>query len=254
MHARIAPALVGLLVIAGCDAMDEMTSVDRAGEALQAAHVADAAPTRTYEITVENLTTEGQPLTPPLVVLHRRAEDLFTVGEAASSELQQIAENGNLGPMLGLLEGSRHVSSKAVGATPPVPPLEPGESVTLTLEAEPGSRFVSVVSMLICTNDGFTGIDGAHLPNRVGEVWSVETDAYDAGTEINTEDFADLVPPCPVLTGVESDDPGTGTSDPALAEDGVIRHHPGIAGDSDLDAGLHGWTNPVARVTVERVG
>ncbi|NIP59713.1 MAG: hypothetical protein GWM92_15465 [Gemmatimonadetes bacterium] len=253
MRARIATAVVGLLVLTGCDAMDEMTSVDRAADQIQRSHVADAAPVRTFEIIVKNMTEEGQPFTPPLIALHRRAEDLFTVGKAASPELQQIAENGNLGPMLARLGASHHVSSSAVGATPPVPPLQPGESVTLTLDAEPGSRFVSVVSMLICTNDGFTGVDGAHLPNRVGDVWEGYADAYDAGTEVNTEDFADLVPPCPGLTGVPSSDPGTGTSDPALAEGGVVHHHPGIVGDDDLDAELHGWENPVAKVTVKRV-
>ena len=213
---------------------------------------AEAAPTETYEITVENLTSQGQPLTPPLVALHRGAANLFTVGKPASFQLKEIAENGNLAPMLGVLEASRHVSSFAVGATPPVPALQPGESVTLTLEAEPGSEFISFVSMLICTNDGFTGLDSAHLPNRVGEQWTAYTDAYDAGTEVNTEDFTDLVPPCPGLTGVMTDDSGTDSSDPALAENGVVHHHEGIEGDDDLQTGLHGWTDPVGKVTVER--
>ena len=73
-----------------------------------------------------------------------------------------------------------------------------------------------------------------------------------AGTEVNTEDFADLVPPCPALTGVMSTDMGTGMSNPALAENGVIRHHDGVAGGDDLQAGLHGWQDPVARVTIRR--
>lgn len=248
MKIRIAIAVLGVAILAGCESADEMVRPDR-----QAGHVADAAPTRTYEVTVENLTDAGQPFTPPLVALHRKAADLFTVGKPASAGLQQIAENGNLGPMLMRLENSRHVSSHTVGVTPPVPPLEPGESVTVTLEAEPGSQFVSVVSMLICTNDGFTGVDAAHLPSRVGETWEGYTAAYDAGTEINTEDWGDLVPPCGPLTGFTPDEPGTGTSDPALAENGVIHHHDGIVGDADLDPAVHGWENPVAKVTVERV-
>ncbi|MDX1748163.1 MAG: hypothetical protein R3324_19690, partial [Halobacteriales archaeon] len=60
--------------------------------------------------------------------------------------------------------------------------------------------------------------------------------------------------PCPVLTGVESDDEGTGMTDPDLAEDGVIRVHPGIQGDADLDPSIHGWTDPVGRIDIERVG
>lgn len=252
MNARTVLASLAVLALVACDPSDGVLDPGIPDNDANQAHVADAAPTRTYEITVENLTASGQPFTPPLVALHRRAADLFTVGKAASVGIREIAENGNLAPMLGRLGGSRHVSAFTVAATPPVPPLEPGESVTVSLEAEPGSRFVSFVSMLICTNDGFTGLDAAHLPNRVGDESVWYTDAYDAGTEVNTEDFADIVPPCPALSGVPSDVAGTGTSDPALAEGGVIHPHPGIAGIADLQPGVHGWMDPVARVTVRR--
>ena len=126
-------------------------------------------------------------------------------------------------------------------------------NLTFQIEAEKGAQFFSFVSMLICTNDGFTGLDSRKLPNRVDEQIMFETAGYDAGTENNTEDYADIVPPCPPLTGVASTDPGSGMSNPALAENGVIRHHAGVSGGTDLQAGLHGWTNPVARVTIRRV-
>jgi hypothetical protein len=42
-------------------------------------------------------------------------------------------------------------------------------------------------------------------------------------------------------------------SNPALAENGVIRHHTGVSGGVDLLAALHGWTESVARVTIRRV-
>ena len=42
-------------------------------------------------------------------------------------------------------------------------------------------------------------------------------------------------------------------SNPALAEFGVIAMHPGIIGGiDDLDPGIHGWTDPVAEVTITR--
>lgn len=59
-----------------------------------------------------------------------------------------------------------------------------------------------------------------------------------------------MVPPCQGLIGVESDDEGTGMSNPALAEGGVITMHAGIQGGADLTVADHGWTNPVARITV----
>jgi hypothetical protein len=108
--------------------------------------------------------------------------------------------------------------------------------------------------MLICTNDGFTGVDGVKLPNRVGQSVTNYTQGYDAGTEINTEMFEDLVPPCGPLTGQDSMGQGTGMSDPDLAENGVIHHHDGILGVGDLDPAINDWNNPVAKITVERTG
>ena len=112
---------------------------------------------------------------------------------------------------------------------------------------------MSFASMLICTNDGFTGLDTFRLPKKVGDIAMVTTKGYDAGTEMNTEDFADIVPPCQGLIGIMSGDAGTGMSDVTLAEGGVIALHPGIQGGNDLVLGVHGWTDPVAEVVVERI-
>ena len=83
---------------------------------------------------------------------------------------------------------------------------------------------------------------------------TVDASAYDAGSERNTEDFADIVPPCQGLIGVMSDDEGTGMSNPDLAEGGVITMHSGIQGGYDLTVADHGWSNPVARITVSAGG
>ncbi len=214
---------------------------------------ADNARTKTYEVTIENLTS-GQPLTPPVIATHRRATEIFQVGQAASFELKEVAENGNLTPLVDALSASSHVASVVVAVAGAPPPVLPGGSVTVSIEGTRGTEFLSLVSMLICTNDGFTGVDSQLLPRKVGEALVFYSDGYDAGTEINTEDFADLVPPCPPLTGVPSTDPGTGSSDPSLAEGEVIRHHPGVAGGTDLDPAVHGWTDPVAKITVTRTG
>ena len=215
------------------------------------------APIAEYEVTITNL-TDGQPLTPPLVATHRAATGMFAVGEAASFGLKEIAENGNLAPMTARLESDKHVADAEAAGAPLVPDGLPGsamfgDSVTLALTASEGAKFFSFASMLICTNDGFTGVDSLRLPKAVGETVTVQSAGYDAGTEDNTEDFADIVPPCQDLVGVSSGEPGTGTSNPALAEGGVIHHHPGIVGGADLVPGVHGWADPVAEITVERV-
>lgn len=214
-------------------------------------------PVATYDVTIDNLTA-GQPLTPPVIATHRAATGMFTVGRPASFALKEIAENGNLAPMIAQLGADKHVSDSVAAAAPLVPAGLPGsamfgDSVTLTVTASKGAKFVSFASMLICTNDGFTGVDSLRLPKDVGDAVVVRSAGYDAGTELNTEDFADIVPPCQALVGVSSGEPGTGSSNPALAEGGVIHHHPGIAGGADLVPTIHGWTDPVAEITVERV-
>jgi hypothetical protein len=215
------------------------------------------APVATYEVTIDNLTA-GQPMTPPVVATHRAATGIFTVGQPASFALKEIAENGNLAPMIAQLGADKHVSDSVAAAAPLVPAGLPasafGKSVTLTLTASKGAKFLSWVSMLVCTNDGFTGVNSLRLPKDVGDVIVAHTAGYDAGTEVNTEDFADIVAHCQEFVGVTSGDPGTSTSNPALAEGGVIHHHPGIAGIADLVPAIHGWTDPVAEITVERVG
>lgn len=212
------------------------------------------APARlaTYQVTITNLTA-GQPFTPPVIATHSPRMKLWTRGRPASMEVQQIAENGNLPPMLDRLGASPLVHAFLVAEGPTAPPLLPGETLVREIEASRAARFLSVISMLICTNDGFTGVTHARLPEVVGRSRSWSVGGYDAGTEINTEDFADMVPPCAALTGVPSTDPGTGMTDPALAEGGVVRHHDGIAGIADLVPAIHGWQGPVARIEVTRV-
>lgn len=154
---------------------------------------------------------------------HSGGTGIFSVGQPASLGVKEIAENGNLAPLIAALEADPRVSHPVAAGAPLVPPGPPlfgtfDDEVTLTIEADPEARFLSYVSMLICTNDGFTGIDRLRLPNQVGDALSVATASYDAGTGVSTEDFADIVPPCQPLMGVSSGEPGTGMSDPALAE------------------------------------
>lgn len=107
--------------------------------------------------------------------------------------------------------------------------------------------------MLICTNDGFLGLAGAALPTA-GTV-SYALNGYDAGREENTERSADLVDPCSVLGPVALAGDPNGNEDAVVATSPQepIHHHPGIAGIGDLDVETHGWTDPVATVTVTRI-
>ncbi len=207
----------------------------------------------TFEVTITNL-TDGQWFTPPAAATHTRGFDAFSVGRPASDGIRQIAENGDLGPFTAALDSSRSVYDWVVApASEELPPLGPGQSVTFTIESARGARLLSYASMLICTNDGFTGADGLRLPTRVGHSTTDYGRAFDAGTEVNTEAWADLVPPCAQLTGF-GDQGGTGASNPDLAENGKVHVHPGISGSADLVSSVHGWSGPVSKIEVTRIG
>jgi hypothetical protein len=70
---------------------------------------------------------------------------------------------------------------------------------------------------------------------------------------MNTEDFADMVPPCQAAIGISSDDEGTGMSNPAISEDGIVSPHTGIIGDDDLLQNVHAWGNPVVKIDIVRM-
>jgi hypothetical protein len=236
-------------------------SASLAATALGVLLLAPSAMAREFEVTITNLTA-GQPLTPPVIATHRGQHEVFEVGQPASVGVREIAENGNSAPLLAQLAADpfNRVSAFAEsGDGPLVPEGTPGstmfgDEVTMTIRGKARDR-LSWVSMLICTNDGLTGVDSLRLPQDVGKPTLAQTNGYDAHTEVNTEDYADIVPPCQGLIGDSSGEPGTGVSNPALAEGGVIAHHDGIDGTlDDLDSEIHGWTDPVARIEVERIG
>ena len=209
----------------------------------------------TYRITIQNL-THGQPFSPPVAATHRGGIRMFRLGHRASSELEAIAEDGNEAPMFNLFNGSDKVT-QAVDIGRPLTPSGKvvgsfTDSVTFEIQARPGDRF-SLATMLICTNDGFTGLDRVKLPKEGSSVFWLN--GYDAGTEDNTEKSADIVDPCSALG------PAPLAGDPNGNEDAAvdthphqpIQHHPNITGAGDLSVGDHGWTDPVAKVTIEPV-
>lgn len=220
--------------------------------------------THTYTVTITNL-MKGQPLSPPIIATNYGSGQFFKPGGTANWGLQQIAENGNNTPLYDsavqdMKDG--YVTDVQRAAAPLVPKGSPADamfdqSVTLTIRAKATDR-ISLVSMLGCTNDGFAGFNAARLPRAKGRTVHVPVFDYDAGTEENTEDFADLGAACQGAIGVKSAFGATGTSttDWQLTEGGIIHRHEGIFGASDdgLVEDVHGW-NPrrIAKVSIKRI-
>ena len=212
---------------------------------------------RHYRVTVANL-TRGQPFTPPAVAAHRPDVEVFAVGEPANEPTQQLAENGDPGPLVNLIQETNSIRGAAVGDMPLVPEDDPGDTgnpyyTTLHFTTDASARYLTFVSMLVATNDGIVGLDTVELPEQVNESRTYYANGYDVGTEQNTERFEDLVPPAQSLIQGGEPEGGTTESDPALATDGVIHPHPGIEGDGDLDPDVYGWREPAALVQVERL-
>ena len=177
---------------------------------------------------------------------HGNSDRVFQTGREASFGVQAVAENGMPGELAGEWNDLGLANTVALPAEGPGP-IFGGDSRTFEFSSD-DSRF-SLVTMLICTNDGFGGVDTRRLPNRVGQTTNHTIRAYDAGTEINTQMDADLVP-VPFCGDPEI---GDGATNPALAEDGVVRPHRGIRRNVGDIPQMYDFSRIVGRVTVERI-
>lgn len=206
------------------------------------------------EVKIQNL-TQGMAFTPLLVVAHTPDASLFELGEEASTEIQAMAEGGGLD---GLAAIGASINADAV-ANPAAGLLMPTMSTTATFTNADGNTALSIVAMILPTNDGFVGLDNWVIPTEAG-TYTVYLNAYDAGTEANDElrgGGAPGVPGMPVPPPL-APNIGTGGSgvSSAITND-KVHIHPGNIGDDDASGGtsdvnnqIHRWLNPVAKVTV----
>lgn len=198
--------------------------------------IALAGGTDMYEVTVTNI-TRGETFTPILVVSHKSGHPLYTLGAPASEELIAVAESGDIAPMQMKLVDS----GMAFDAASSDGLLAPGQSVTVTVKTKGDFDYISVVSMLIPTNDAFFAVNGVKAPEGK-RTKSIMSPAYDAGSELNDELCAHI--PGPVCGG-----------EALSVEDGegYVHIHGGIHGIGDLQASDYDWRNPVAKISIKRV-
>ena len=164
-------------------------------------------------------------MTPPVAAIHDPSVSLYTIGEAASPELQAIAEDGDNAPMVALVGSLAEVSASGVAfvdAAAPGP-MQPGETATVMLETDATTHVFSAVNMIVCTNDGFAGANSVDLPSGT-ETVTFNAIPYDAGTELNELDPDYWVAPC----GGSGENLGD-------AENGVTGPHEGQTGTGNFD-------------------
>lgn len=213
-------------------------------------------------VSVTNL-TRGTWFAPILVAAHPAGFKAYEEGSAASPELQALAEIGDIAPLAGQLPaGSAAVLNPAGG------PLKPGGTVT-TKRFNGGKHSantrLSILAMLVPTNDGFVGLNAIEIPKTPGTyIYTVA--GYDAGTEANNEGSqtaAGVDQPGLIFPPFLHDASGRLAADinPAApgftqaTKEGYVHIHRGIVGSdangpSALDYTAYRWLNPVARITV----
>lgn len=227
-------------------------------------------------VSITNL-TQGMLFTPRLLVAHTTSVDIFEPGTAASEGLAAVAEGGDTSVLAGALDAESADDQRNQTFGGPLAAASTSANYTFETDDHP---YLSLVTMLIPTNDAFAGLDTWEIPTEPG-TYTVTLNAYDSGTEANDEinsgnstltgpggvalggtgvpGMATPPPTQPNLgsggTGVALESVG-GVLDGTGAE-GTIHIHRNVLGDTDIDGGrsdldstVHRWLNPVARMTI----
>ena len=200
-----------------------------------------------FTVEIENL-TNGIYFTPLLVAAHDSSTSLFKTGTSANASLEAMAEGGDISGLASDIAGT----SPTTVENPASGLLAPGLSTTTSMlnTDSTANNYLSLVAMMLPTNDGFVGLDSWEIPSTAG-TYTFTVNAYDAGTEANNELTASI--PAPIDFGTGTGGTGVATSDSNTnihIHRGSIGDDNSTAGVSDLDNRVHRWLNPIARITV----
>lgn len=193
-----------------------------------------------YEVEIVNL-THNQPFSPLALRMHDASYSAWVIGESASLGIEYIAESGDNTAFLGTASSKKSASGTGI--------IAPGETAVIDLTSKVTDLYLTAVTMLVNTNDGFAGITGLNLSHlQVGDETMVYLPVYDSGTEANTE-----------LAGTIPGPADGGEGFDAVRDDvGYVAMHPGVVGvddgytDSVLD-GTHKFDGPVAKLKITRI-
>ncbi len=215
---------------------------------------ASSALAEIISVKITNL-SQGIYFTPLLLTAHSDGTHLFEVGSEASAELQAMAEGGDISGLVTLADSISAVSSE----NPAGGLLMPSAS-TMVMDWDTGMNDrLSIVAMLLPTNDGFVGLDAWPIPSEAG-TYTIMLNGYDAGTEANNELVVDGSG-APGMLGIPANPGGNsgagGTGVTTDEGNDTVHVHRGNLGDamttggpSDLNSSIHRWLNPVAKVVV----
>ena len=204
---------------------------------LLSVNLAFAGKMRLYEVSITNV-TKGQTFTPRLVATHEKSLSFFTLGQPASSDLEMLAEGGDTSSLEAYLdEEGKALTDGGL--------LEPGETTTFEISGY-NKHHLSFAAMLLPTNDTFVALSAVKLPEK--DSVSYVALAYDAGTEKNDQDCANI--PGPGATPFCN---GNGYLEDKTDAEGFVYISNGIHDLGDLVPELHDWNNAVAVITIKKI-
>ncbi len=195
-----------------------------------------------YRIELINL-TNNQHFSPPAAMLHNGSFSAWEIGKPASDAIEVLAEGGGTNQLISLQKGNPSYTGKSE--------LHAGESLTFEIGSNnPAISHFTVATMLVNTNDAFTGLTNIDLGGmQSGDKRVFLTPAYDAGTEFNDELKSHI--PGPVAGGEGFN---------AARDDvtGVVTYHAGVVGKDDgLETSAlsqaERFDNPVLMIRIERL-
>ena len=200
-----------------------------------------------FNVSVTNL-TNAQPLSPIAVIAHQGGYSFFAIGIPATAGLEVMAEGGDNSALLAEADANAMVTVTASGAGPIGPAGSEFVSIDLPESALPGLQ-ISVATMLVNTNDAFTGLNAMQVDSMaVGELISRSSVAYDAGTEADSEQATTI--PGPAGGGEGFNAARDDQADRVSMHSGVVSRDDGFA-TSDLTE-QHRFDNPVALIRIVR--
>jgi hypothetical protein len=219
-----------------------------------AASASAAPPITGWHVKITNLTT-GQPMSAPLWAIHDNKQHMWQVGHQATNGAALIAEDALAAPLGALLEKDPDVLGQAI-ALPPItdpvtpPPIPPGGTREFDVGTQGKFDRISMMWMLVRTNDAFTGVDSLKVGSYNGKKGkksnkkklkdrNITVGAYDAGTEKNNEN-GDFIPGPPFNHFFVRDQDAQ-----------LIAPHPGLSASGAL--AQYAWTDPVARIEITRI-
>ncbi len=237
--------------VAGVDGTDGVDGIDGANGNLAV-----------FTVQLTNL-TYSQPFSPAAIVLHEPGYNIFIDGEKASTALEVLAESGNPSDIITEAIATTEYLD-AIASDGATAPRSIGNVSTLLVPLlDVDDLKISLTTMLVDTNDAFTGLNAADISNMaVGQSVSFMVPSWDAGTEANTETASTIPGPAAAAAGGGGASAGFDAARDDLFD--RVHFHPGAVTNANADdASKEGlstsilteadrWDNPTSKIVITR--